>query len=237
MPLPPDLVATRTTLHRVAAHVLGRRRHDVTGRFGLRNSPGGFATPAFGDGPEVVRVAGASLVRETAAGAAYVPVQGSTLRALAAFAGTDVEAEFSVGADTPALGDVDAPLARGPEAAHVINAWFAHGWRALDEVLAGLPAAAAPAVVQLWPEHFDAGTNVGVAGGQRCNLGVSPGDAFSDEPYAYVGPWGDERPGTSAYWNAPFGAVIRWEEVAEGGDPVGAIAGFLREGLARLGPV
>ena len=49
---------TREVLHRVAAHVLGRRRYQVSGRFGLRASPGGFATPAFGDGPEVVRIAG-----------------------------------------------------------------------------------------------------------------------------------------------------------------------------------
>jgi len=236
MPLPPDLVATRTVLHRIAAHVLGRRRHDVTGRFGLRTSPGGFATPAFGDGAEVVRVAGASVVRESAAGAAYVTIAGSTLRALATFAGTDVTAAFSVGADTPPLGDVDEPLAHDPASAHVISAWYAHGWRALDGVLASLPPAAAPAVVQLWPEHFDAGTNVAVAGGQRCNLGVSPGDGFSAEPYAYVGPWGEDRPGDAGYWDAPFGAVLRWTEVDGSGDPVGVMSGFMHEGLRRLGP-
>jgi hypothetical protein len=68
--LPDALNATRRTLHRVAAHVLGRGRCEVCGRFGLRASPGGFATPAFGAGPEALRVAGDAIVREMAATAA-----------------------------------------------------------------------------------------------------------------------------------------------------------------------
>src|SRR5579863_256849 len=75
--------ATRVELHRVAAHILARRRHDVSGRFGLRPSPGGFATPAFGEGPEVVRVANGTLVREAAGGASYLPLAGASLRRLA----------------------------------------------------------------------------------------------------------------------------------------------------------
>ncbi|TML41944.1 MAG: hypothetical protein E6G27_05890, partial [Actinobacteria bacterium] len=57
--------STRQGLHRVAAHILSRRRFDVSGRFGLRAGPGGIATPSFGDGPETIRVAGTTLVRET----------------------------------------------------------------------------------------------------------------------------------------------------------------------------
>ena len=44
-----DLTTTRLALQRLAVHVLARRRHAVTGRFGLRPAPGGLATPAFGD--------------------------------------------------------------------------------------------------------------------------------------------------------------------------------------------
>jgi hypothetical protein len=232
----PDLAPARTTLHRVAAHVLGRRRHAVSGRFGLRASPGGFATPAFGEGAEVVRVAGTVLVHETAEGCASAPIAGSSLRGLAALVGADIDVAFSVGADTPEPGDVDAPLALDAAPSGVLAGWFTVGWRAIDAVVASLPAAAAPAVLQLWPEHFDAGTNVSVAGGQRCNLGVSPGDGAIDEPYAYVGPWGDERPGDAAYWNAPFGAVLHRGEAERGGDPVRAVSAFLQEGLRRLGP-
>ena len=42
----------------------------------------------------------------------------------------------------------------------------------------------------------------------QVNLGFSPGDAFSDDPYVYVGPWGPARPGDDGYWNAPFGAAL-----------------------------
>ena len=231
--LPADFAATRTALHTVAAHVLGRRRFEVSGRFGLRATPGGFGTPAFGDGPEIVRVVGGFLVRETAGEAAYRAITGSSLRALATFAGTDVDREFSVGADTPAA-DVDAPLAVSAASAAVVAEWLALGWRALDEVLGGLDAGAAPATVQLWPEHFDAGTNVGLAAGSRVNLGASPGDAFSASPYLYVGPRGSERPGDPTFWNAPFGATLGWADVVDQPDPAGRAAAFLRTGLRLL---
>lgn len=84
---PNPAETTRQTLQRVAVHILGRRRYEVTGRFGLRASPGGFATPAFGPDSEILRVAGTSLVRETAQGVSFRPITGATLRKLAAFAG------------------------------------------------------------------------------------------------------------------------------------------------------
>ena len=232
--LPADFEATRTSLHAVAAHVLGRRRFDVSGRFGLRATPGGFGTPAFGDGPETVRVAHGSLVRETAGEAAYLAITRSSLRGLAEFAGTDIDRDFSVGADTPAVGDPDALLAVGPASAALVAEWFALGWRALDEVVGSMGAGAAPATIQLWPEHFDAGTNVGLATGSRVNLGASPGDAFSVQPYLYVAPRGPERPGDPDFWNAPFGAVLRWRDVVDQPDPVGRAVAFLGTGLHVL---
>ena len=234
--LPGDFASSRATLHVIAAHVLGRRRFEVSGHFGLRASPGGFGTPAFGEGPETVRVAGAVLVHETGADAASVPIAGSTLRELAAFAGADVDRDFSVGAGMPAPGDLDAPLNVGADSGRVVADWFAIGWRVLDDVLGGLAPGARPATVQLWPEHFDAGTNVGLASGSRVNLGASPGDAFSAEPYLYVSPWGSERPGERGFWNAPFGAVLVWRDVVGETDPVDAGTRFMRTGLARLNP-
>jgi hypothetical protein len=199
---------TRLTLQRVAVHVLGRRRHEMTGRFGLRASPGGFATPAFGPDSEILRVAGTSLVRETVQGVTFRPITGATLRLLAAFAGADLRAEFSAGASTPGSGDIDEPMALDGAAAAVVADWYAFGWEVLDRVLSGLPAEAQPAVVQLWPEHFDAGTNAGVSSGTRVNLGASPGDGYCPEPYLYVGPWTASRPGDPEFWNAPFGALL-----------------------------
>src|SRR6266540_4216053 len=51
----------------------------------------------------------------------------------------------------------------------------------------------------LWPEHFDVGISV-----DEINYGVSPGDGYLDEPYAYVGP---QQPREGSFWNAPFGAT------------------------------
>lgn len=192
-------------------------------------------TPAFGDGPEALRVANGALVRETAAGADYLPIAGSTIRSLAAFAGADLAQAFSCGADCPALGDLDETLQLEPAAMHVIASWYDLGWRLLDRVLGGSASHAAPAVVQLWPEHFDVGSHVGLRLGQRVNLGASPGDGHCDEPYLYVAPHGQQRPGEAQFWNAPFGAVLRWSQVQATPDPLDTGARFLRRGLAYLG--
>ena len=225
---------TRQTLHVIAAHILGGRRFDVTGRFGLRATPGGFGTPAFGEAPEVVRVAGATLVREFGAATTRMAIPGASLRSLASFAGTTIDADFSVGPDTPPLGDPDAALEVDATKAAVIADWYRLGWEVLDAFLATLPSDAEPTTIQLWPERFDAGTTIAVGGangGEHLNLGFSPGDGFEPEPYAYVGPWSEHRPGDAAFWNAPFGAVLRAAEVVGSPDPLGRCRDFLAAGL------
>ena len=225
--------ASRAELRRVATHVLARRRHDVTGKLGLRATPGGFGTPAFGPDVEVLRVSGTALVRERAGEVAVTAVAGSSLSALARFAEVDLTAPFDAGHDTPALGDVDAPIVIDAGHAAVVADWFALGWAALDVASA---AAESPKAVQLWPEHFDAGTSVALGAGpdDRCNLGVSPGDAAHDEPYLYVGPWGADRPDDPAYWNAPFGAVVVRSAILAASDPAVAALRFFKRGLALL---
>jgi hypothetical protein len=52
----------------------------------------------------------------------------------------------------------------------------------------------------LWPEHFDVAVRI-----DDVNYGVSPGDEFLGDPYAYVGV--DPVPPDDPYWNAPFGAA------------------------------
>ena len=231
---------TRTDLHRLCAHVLARRRYDVSGRLGLRASPGGLATPAYGDEPEVLRLDGTALVREVGAAASSMLVSGSTLRELAAVAGADIEAPFSVGDATPPVGAVDDPLEFDEAVLAGLYEWFDLGSRVLDDVVCELGQAAAPTTVQLWPEHFDLATSVAIGAGDgegvgRVNLGFSAGDAYSDEPYAYVGPGGPDRPGDAAFWNVPFGALRRRSDVkAASGEPAVVAAAFIREGLARL---
>jgi len=220
----------------VAAHILGRRRYAVSGHFGLRAGPDGIVTPAFGAEPEVLRIAGTGLVREVGGGAATVSMEGATLAELAAFAGADLTTAFSPGDDAPPVGDVDTSLHFDADETAAIVEWFDLGWRVLDTVVCGLEGAQDVATIQLWPEHFDAGTTVTLASGQKADLGFSPGDGYSDEPYVYLGPWDAQRPGDPAFWNAPFGAAKQRSQV-EGRDPEEACTEFLRGGLGRLADV
>jgi hypothetical protein len=224
---------TRADLHRLSAHVLGRRRAAVSGHFGLRASPDGIATPAFGPEPEVLRLTATHLIREVGTSSSGVPLRGATLEALAAFAGADLSSDYSAGPETPDLGSTSEPLQLEPEEVVGIFDWFQLGWRVLDTVVSDFPGATTQLTVQLWPEHFDVGTALefgGDDGVKGVNLGASAGGGFSEEPYVYVGPWGQERPGDPAFWNAPFGAVVRRSEAED----ESACVAFLRAGLARL---
>jgi hypothetical protein len=238
-PLPSDYEAARTSLHLVAVHVLARRRSAASGRFGLRPTPGGFGTPAFGDPDheETLRVAGGVLVREQRLAdgmhTTVHPIDGATLAELTAFAGADLSVPHTVGRDTPDPGDTGAPLAVAPAAATVVAGWFDLGARAIDRLLAELGPNAGPSVVQIWPEHFDLGIDV-AAGETRANLGASPGDGYCPDPYVYVGPWSADRPGEPEFWNAPFGAFIAYDAVAGAPDPVAAVTEFLHRGLDLL---
>jgi hypothetical protein len=225
------LESTRTTLHTIAAHVLGRARYAGSGRFGLRAAPGGIATPAFGEAPEGLRISGTELIREVGAECTSVPIPGSTLRQLGRFAGVDLGAPFSAGNDTPPLGDTERRLDFSAEAAAVIADWFALCWQVVDGVIGSLPPGATATTVQLWPEHFDASTAVTLPSSEVVNLGFSPGDGFEPQPYLYVGPWSAVRPGDPSFWNAPFGAVRRRAELAGRPDPAGGCREFLETGL------
>jgi hypothetical protein len=154
---------------------------------------------------------------------------------------------FSVGSDTPPIGDPDEPLDIDEAAAQVVGQWFAFGSTVVDEVLATTPWATASSTRQIWPEHFDLGGAVtlrGAGDGEgdvHANVGASPGDSYEPLPYLYVGPWTEDRPGDAAYWNAPFGAVLRAEDVVglPPSEAYAAAVAFLRRGLdllARVSP-
>ena len=197
---------TRSALQQLAVHVLARRRFEVTGRFGLRPSPGGVATPAFGDEVEVVRIDGDLLVHERGGDARVEPI--STLAAAAELVGADLSTVFSAGGDTPELWPVDDPLAVDAAEVRRFGAWWSFGVEVIDHVTGTGPWRTTATTLQLWPEHFDVGGAVTV-GTTPVNLGASPGDDFEPDPYLYVGPQTAERPGDPEYWNAPFGAVVR----------------------------
>lgn len=229
---PPGFARTRDALQMVGVHILARRREFATGRIGLRASAGGIATPAFGEGPEVVRTSGAMLVHETGGTATAVAL--TTLRDAATAVGVDLDAPLSVGHDTPPVGDPDAPLGIDAACARLIGDWFGLVAAALDEITAARPGTS---VAQLWPEHFDLAVNApwGTGEGDRVNLGGSAGDAGVPEPYVYVGPWGPGRPGDPGFWNAPFGAVLRGGAIPADPDAArAAVVAFFRRGLDLL---
>ncbi len=225
---------TRDALHRVATHVLARARAAHDGRFGLRVTPGGIGTPAFGPDATVLRLAGTVLVLEDRPGAGggteALELTGRSLGDAAVFAGVDLAAPFAPGADAPPVGDAAAALALDPPTARALLDGYRLGAAVLDRLVPGLRT---PSVAQLWPEHFDLALDADTPAG-RVTLGVSPGDGGHPAPYLYVSPWEPARPGDPAYWNARFGALAAWSEVLTTGDPVATGGAFFRRGLDLL---
>ena len=193
-----------------------------------------MATPLFGPDGECIRTTGTTLIREIGAGASFMAIPGASLRGLAEFVDADIGSPFSTGNETPEIGDPDQPLQLDAEHVDTIAAWYHVGAVVMDTVMSRFPASAEPATAQLWPEHFDIGTSVGLAGGSRVNLGCSPGDSFVAEPYVYVGPWDAARPGDPSYWNVSFGAALRSSEVMTSADPIRQGVDFMTRGLEAL---
>ena len=238
--LPDTFADTRDALQRVAVQIVARSRSQATGRFGLRVTNGGFGTPEFGDDLTRVRVSGGLLVRESGgtggATSRAINIDGTSLARLAEFALVDLGVELDVGHDTPPLGNVDESLAVDVAAAVALGSWYAIVAEALDRVVASAPGEASPTLVQVWPEHFDAALDLAAAPDRRTNLGGSPGDGFHNDPYLYVGPWTADRPGDERFWNAPFGAVLGYDELSSAPDPITGAAAFFERGLTLLTP-
>ena len=202
-----ELALARRSLHAVAELVLAGPQYRATGKLRLRVVPGGFATVLV---PEL-RAVGTGVVGD---GGAAVPIDGHTARALGAELG--VQAGRPEGAYADGAGvDPDETLTLRPGQADVIMGAFSRGH---DALIAFAPAE----TPVLWPEHFDVAIRV-----RDTNFGVSPGDGFLAEPYAYVGV--ASPPAGDAFWNAPFGAAVRLRELPD----AGAVSGFFAEGRER----
>ena len=207
-----DLTATRQALHGVAELVVAGPQYRQSGTIRMRVVPGGFATIAEPD----VRVDGAYLVAD----GVRVPLANTTIADLATEAGVRVGAPEGVyddgsGADPGDEIDVDATAA----------AYLADCLAIGDAALRRLEPAETPV---LWPEHFDLGITA-----HEINFGVSLGDSWFAEPYAYVAPW---QPRSGDFWTtAPFGAAV---PLRDRGD-VDSLTAFFAEGSerARLDPV
>ena len=196
---------TRRSLHALAELVIAGPRFRQTGDLRLRVRPDGFGT---WDTP-VVAVAGGHVVTEDG----RFPVDGLTYEEVAARAGLRASGLDDVYGDGPHVATTET-VRLDVEAVREVEEALVLGDRALAEFRPD-------AERTLWPEHFDVATTV-----EDVNFGVSPGDAYSAVPYAYVGP---HRPLTGAFWNAPFGAARPLSELRD----VAATAAFFAEG-ARL---
>ena len=71
--------------------------------------------------------------------------------------------------------------------------------------------------------------------GQRATYGASPGDHAHDEPYLYVGAWG-EVDRSDPFWNESNfnGASLPYSAIVEADDQFGVALDFLRSGLSKL---
>ncbi|MFF0296268.1 hypothetical protein ACFYST_13020 [Kitasatospora sp. NPDC004614] len=192
----------RTALHAVAEHLLAGPQYRAAGTVRLRAYPGGFATRF----EPRLRVSGAQLL---SAGRS-LELAGASCAELGALVGIVPGRPEGLYGDGSGVA-LDQPLELDAAGADAVAACFVHG----DAALRALFAQADPV---LWPEHFDLAVTM-----DEVNYGVSPGDTFLAEPYAYVGP---PAPRTGAFWNAPFGAA---RTLAELGD-LSATTAFLAEG-------
>jgi hypothetical protein len=203
-----ELAVTRRSLHGVAELVLAGPQYRTTGKLRLGVVPGGFATTALTPALRVdgSRVAGAEGVT--------VAIDGRTPRILGAELG--VTAGRPEGAYDGGSGvDPDETLALDPGQANVIIGALALGQDALVAFAAGETPV-------LWPEHFDVAIRA-----HDMNFGVSPGDGYIEEPYAYVGV--SSPPAGDAFWNAPFGAAVPLRELPD----ASAVIRFFAEGRER----
>jgi hypothetical protein len=188
-PLPETYASTRDALHRLAVYVVSPAQRRVDGEIVLRATPGGFGTHSFGESRRVVRVDATDLVIDEA-GAEQVRAPIVSLSAAAALVGTEPDLVQEQQFDVPPAGAVDEPLEIDPAAVAVLHAWYAF----TEDVLGALRGEAGadddPSPVRLWPEHFDAATDLGnEAAGRRATYGGSPGDRHHAEPYLYASPW------------------------------------------------
>jgi hypothetical protein len=226
MTLPAAFAATRESLHALACYVIAPARKERTGRIGLRPTGEGFATPPFDDGSRIA-VRGNRLGVEPGDAIAI-----TTLRAAAPFLDVELSPDPGVGSDLPPF-EPDAPLDVDVDASLALGRWYALGQSVLDQLRDHLGKTSATiSEAQLWPEHFDLAVAIELTGGRGVNVGFSPGDRFSDEPYAYVGPY-DMTGLEGDYWNARFGAYLPYSAMDED-DPADSALAFIDEGFTRL---
>jgi len=232
-PIPDDFQFARDQLHQIAFYALSPARYAREERMGLRSTAAGFGTPEF-DG-RVSRVEENLLVHEQGGNIATQPI--TTIRAAAEFFGVGYEPDwFTEFKDPLPPMDPDRPLKVGAAPAIALGEWFRFGFEILEELRGHGSDDDDVSEVQLWPEHFDAATEMGSADeGQRASFGASPGDTDHLEPYLYVAAWSDiDR--SNPYWNDRHfnGASLPYTALLEAEDQGRVALDFLLTGYRIL---
>lgn len=220
-----ELATTREALHTLAEHLLAGDLWTLTGKVGLRRTPGGFGQPEV--------LIGGTRRRLRIDRTRLVVLNGDTERweelsspaAAAHFANSRLGAPTEVFTPETAL-DPEEPLAIDPAAASVLADWFELTETALEE-LRRRHSHLAPSLVQLWPEHFDQAFSMA-----EINFGASPGDAEHPDPYLYVGPW---APVKGPPWNEAWGISRSASDVSNCAEAVEFFENGLQAAL-RAGP-
>jgi hypothetical protein len=205
-----DLVTTRRAWHGLAELVLAGPQYRTSATIRLRITPGGFATVAAPN----LRVDGEHLVADEDV---RIPLAGQTYAEVGRRAGVGAGRPDGLYAEGSGAHPEDVIELSGPAVARLAEA-FARGDAALR-------ALAPEQVPVLWPEHFDLAVSL-----DEVNYGVSPGDTYLAEPYAYVGPW---RPRVGPFWNAPFGALRPLRELPD----ADAVLAFFTQGRTQANSV
>lgn len=177
------VTTTRRGLHAIAELLLSGPQYRSSGTIRLRVLPGGIGTRADPD----LRLDGTDLV----AGEQRFAIAGSSVASLAAAVGVVPGAPAGLYSDGSGV-DPEHVLELDSAAAALIIEGFAIGDAALRE----FQPSSEPVV---WPEHFDVGIVL-----DDVAYGVSPGDSFLDEPYAYLSV---VSPPQHPFFDAPFGAA------------------------------
>jgi hypothetical protein len=137
----------------------------------------------------------------------------------------------------------DATVTPGLEA---LARWFAAAADALHEVRGKYAhVRPGPSPVRCWPHHFDLAVLVQLEEGahesaRSIGLGISPGDEYYPQPYAYVSPYPSPKdpalpplpPG--AHWHTKdfFGAVATAKELLPLADPRAALLAVIDAAFA-----
>jgi hypothetical protein len=232
--LPGRYNQTVDGLGQIAFYVLAPARFEAQGRIGLRYTREGFGTPFFGEDRQI-RIEGGNVVIQDPEGARGEEI--TTLRRAARTVGIDYQEKWGPAwHDPPAPADPDGALDIAPGAVLACSQILGFGFSILEQIRVEARRDENPSRVQLWPEHFDAATEIGEeAAGRRGAFGVSPGYAAHPEPFVYVSPWAKDWL-DDPYWNADFfgGSILGYAELLLAPDQRETALAFLRTGLELL---